>query len=402
MPKLKVALLSEFPMELAEGLQVDYARGGRKGAFMTVEGYLIKSLMSHPDVLLDVVTFTKAVASPVVHRLGPHAVVHLLPAKRGTGMPFGWVPRVIIARRYLQRLRPDIVHGVRMLGGFAFMAVLSGFPHLITLQELLSKIDPPLRYKPFYWVGRQVERWTIRNARYMTVVSKHVQRAVEQETEATIYRVPNFVGDTFYKVQKVVSGPEVVCIGRISPEKGVLDMLKAAAILEREGIRARWRIIGGPTGHEGDAYLSTCKQFVKDHLQNQKVEFLGWLPNEAICDVLLTATCSVVPSQAPYETFCISMAEAMATGTPPIAYDFGPLPEHIDDGVSGYLVPAGDITLMAKRLRELLTNPAQTAEMGAAARRRAMAYKQEVVIDNLLRAYKEILVREKGVAVASV
>lgn len=395
--KLRVALLSEFPAALAEGLQVGQAATERaKVAHMTVEGSFIKGLMAHPDVQLSVLTFSKATPAPVIRHLGTDTEVHFLPARPGTGMVLGWVPRALIARRHLRRIQPDVVHGLRMLGGYALMAALSGFPNVITLEEFLSTMPPPPGYRALYWAGRQAECWTIHHARHVTLVSDHVRRLIEKNTRGALYRLPNVVGDDFFAISKGLSEPEVVFVGRVAPEKGLLDMLKAAAILEREGIRARWRIVGGPTGSAGPAYLAECRRFAVDRLPNQQVEFLGWLANEDVAGLYKTATCSVVPSRAPYETFCISMAEAMAAGTPPVAYDFGPLAEHIEDGVSGYLVSVGDVELMAKRLRALLTDPGRSVEMGKEARLRAMGYKQEIVIGRLVQVYRQVLAEERG------
>jgi len=60
--------------------------------------------------------------------------------------------------------------------------------------------------------------------------------------------------------------------------------------------------------------------------------------------------------------------EALAMGVPVIASRVGALPELIDDGGTGYLCAAGDITAFAKRLQELADAPARLAAMKVAAR----------------------------------
>ena len=67
------------------------------------------------------------------------------------------------------------------------------------------------------------------------------------------------------------------------------------------------------------------------------------------------------------EAFGKTIAEAMACGTPVVATAVGGIPELIDDGETGYLVPQGDITSMAARIHALLENPILRRQMGTRA-----------------------------------
>ena len=78
---------------------------------------------------------------------------------------------------------------------------------------------------------------------------------------------------------------------------------------------------------------------------------------------------AVVPSRWD-EPFGLVTAEAMAAGRPVVAYASGGTPEIIEDGVSGLLVPRGDVEALTAAVRGLLRDEARAREMGAAARRR--------------------------------
>ena len=67
------------------------------------------------------------------------------------------------------------------------------------------------------------------------------------------------------------------------------------------------------------------------------------------------------------ETFGLAIAEALACGTPVVASDVGGIPEVIDDGDTGFLVPPGDSTTMANRIAELLEDEGKRRRMGAKA-----------------------------------
>src|SRR2546422_11214590 len=66
----------------------------------------------------------------------------------------------------------------------------------------------------------------------------------------------------------------------------------------------------------------------------------------------------------------VSLMEAAACGVPAVAPAVGGIPELVDDGVTGLLVPVGDTQALAAALEQLLRNPELAARMGMAARRR--------------------------------
>jgi len=85
------------------------------------------------------------------------------------------------------------------------------------------------------------------------------------------------------------------------------------------------------------------------------------------------------------------IAEAMASGTPPVAYAVGAIPNLIEDGVNGFLVPPGDIDLLAQRIRTLVLNPELARTFGERAREKALSFRPEVVAEKTLRAYERVL-----------
>jgi len=82
--------------------------------------------------------------------------------------------------------------------------------------------------------------------------------------------------------------------------------------------------------------------------------------------------------------------EGMACGVPPICSRVGGLPEVIQDGVEGYLVPVGDFQTMAARALEILTQPDRREQMGRAARERALA---DFCTDKIIPLYENLYQR---------
>jgi N-acetyl-alpha-D-glucosaminyl L-malate synthase BshA len=92
------------------------------------------------------------------------------------------------------------------------------------------------------------------------------------------------------------------------------------------------------------------------------------------------------------ESFGLAALEAMACGLPVVAADVGGLPEVVVDGETGFLVPVGDVAVMADRVRRLLDDDALHARMSAAASGRARShFRVEPAIDRYEAAYRRLV-----------
>jgi glycosyltransferase involved in cell wall biosynthesis len=112
-------------------------------------------------------------------------------------------------------------------------------------------------------------------------------------------------------------------------------------------------------------------------------------PNAAVIEAFRRSTIAVVPSVWA-EPFGIVVIEAMAGGTPVVASNVGGIPEIIEDGISGLLVPPGDAPALRQALSGLIADPARRLAMGEAARRRSEDFTAERVVPALERAYRQL------------
>jgi glycosyltransferase involved in cell wall biosynthesis len=95
------------------------------------------------------------------------------------------------------------------------------------------------------------------------------------------------------------------------------------------------------------------------------IEFAGWQSNAAVREHLRTARALVMPSFA--ENLPVAMMEALATGRPVLGTYIAGVPELVESGVSGWLVPAGNVGATADAiLRILRTSPEELTRMGRA------------------------------------
>jgi glycosyltransferase involved in cell wall biosynthesis len=124
------------------------------------------------------------------------------------------------------------------------------------------------------------------------------------------------------------SGKYLAFLGRTSPEKG-LD--RAIAIAKRAGIPLK---IAAKIDRVDRDYFETC---IKPLLENPLIEFIGEIGNTEKNDFLGNAMALLFPVQWP-EPFGLVMIEAMACGTPVIAFPHGSVPQVMKHGVSGFIV----------------------------------------------------------------
>jgi glycosyltransferase involved in cell wall biosynthesis len=137
----------------------------------------------------------------------------------------------------------------------------------------------------------------------------------------------------------------VAFLGRISPEKGV-D--KAIRIASRAGLKLK--IAAKVDNADKEYYDSQIKPLIQ---YNANVEFIGEINDQQKPAFLSGAHALLFPIDWP-EPFGLVMIEAMACGTPVIAFRSGSVPEVIDDGVSGFIVSTEDEAVAAtKRLHQL-------------------------------------------------
>jgi len=178
-------------------------------------------------------------------------------------------------------------------------------------------------------------------------------------------------------------------LGRVSPEKGLDEAIKIA---KRAGMKLR---IAAKVDNEDKEYFeSVIKPMLKDPL----IEYIGEIGNPEKCEFLGSAAALLFPINWP-EPFGLVMIEAMACGTPVVAYSSGSVPEVLEDGVTGFLVNNVDTAAEAVgRLPEIERSRCRhTFEQRFSARRMAQDYL--AIYEKLIGGESEPLALSDGVSV---
>ena len=154
-------------------------------------------------------------------------------------------------------------------------------------------------------------------------------------------------------------GPTVVCVSRLVEEKGQRVLVRALAHLPGATL-----LLGGD-GPDRPA----LEALVEELGLVDRVELLGYVPDKWA--LLAAADVFCFPSTWTLEGFGIVSVEAMLLGKPVVATTVGPIPEVVEDGVTGICVAPGDPAALATALSALLGDPERAECLGRAGRERA-------------------------------
>lgn len=183
---------------------------------------------------------------------------------------------------------------------------------------------------------------------------------------------------------------KIATTGRLVEKKGIKYCIDAIAQLIPAHPRLEFHIIG-----DGELKTELQQQIDSLNLTNS-VKLLGWKQQTEIIEILDKCHIFLAPSvtaadgnqDAPVNT----LKEAMAMGLPVISTYHGGIPELVEDGKSGYLVPERDADAIAQKLDYLLYHPELWEPMGKAGRDRVLAkYDMEKLNDELVQIYQNLL-----------
>ena len=173
--------------------------------------------------------------------------------------------------------------------------------------------------------------------------------------------------------------PFVLYAGRLVAEKGLDTLLDAAGRLPA-GVRVR---VAGSGRLEGQVRARVAA----DELP---VDVLGPLPSGDVAAVLRAAAVAVLPAVW-WENCPMAVLEAAAQGVPVVASAVGGIPELVEDGGTGLLIPPGDADALSGALTRLLERPEEGARLGAAAWARMRArHDPDAHVAGLLEAYADL------------
>ena len=175
---------------------------------------------------------------------------------------------------------------------------------------------------------------------------------------------------------RTTPGDYLVFLGRIHPDKGAREAVEVAR-------RTGHKLILAGIIHDAEYFRTAVEPFV----DGDQIRYVGAV-GSAQRDALLGGALALLHLIQFDEPFGLSVVEAMATGTPVIAFRRGSMPELIDDGVSGLLVAAGDLDAATQAVQRV-----SQLDRTAARAHVEQHFSAERMVDNYLNLYQRLLGR---------
>ncbi|MHC2995249.1 MAG: glycosyltransferase family 4 protein [Candidatus Atribacteria bacterium] len=178
--------------------------------------------------------------------------------------------------------------------------------------------------------------------------------------EAKIVIIYNGVDIKRFSPSWDIKEPRILYCGGLISNKGIGILLKAFSIVNRK--------------HDvlldilGDGNWEPYRQKAMDLGIADKVHYHGYIANDQIGEYYKKAYLFVAPTK--HESFGLTIAEAMAAGLPVVSTLTTAIPEVVENGATGILVPWNDVDALAKAISTLLDNPEMAKSMGEAGRKR--------------------------------
>lgn len=160
------------------------------------------------------------------------------------------------------------------------------------------------------------------------------------------------------------TAPVILFFGNLMPSKGIPDLLEAFKLVQANATQAKLVIAGKPTKHINfDSLIKLSKDL---QIDESTIFDSRYIPIEEVAPLMEMASVVVYPYLN--STQSGSLQVAYAFGRPVIATNVGGLPDAVEDGKSGFLVPPNDPEAIANAVMKFIASPNLTTEMGAYAK----------------------------------
>jgi glycosyltransferase involved in cell wall biosynthesis len=283
-------------------------------------------------------------------------------SERGTILHLAYLAEACVLRDWLAEQDIDHIHAhfgtnsttvamlCRVLGGISYSFTVHGPEEFDKVQAiaLSEKIDRAAFVVAISSFGKsQLYRW----CPYTQWSKIHVVRCGVDHDFLNSPSIP------------LPETPQLVCVGRLSEQKGHALLIEAAARLAAEGRSFKLVLVG-----DGPLRSAIETEIARFNLQNH-IEITGWASNDEVRKSILASRALVLPSFA--EGLPVVIMEALALGRPVIGTYVAGIPELVEPGVCGWLVPAGSVTDLTAAMRTVLALPIdRLTQMGTAGTQR--------------------------------
>jgi glycosyltransferase involved in cell wall biosynthesis len=290
----------------------------------------------------------------------------------------------------MRRFSPQVVHTHSSKAGVLGRAAARITRTPVVVHSIHGFGFTPLQSGPvraLYVIAERVmSRWTdhfiavsesnLREGAALGVVPPERASVIRSGIELERFRRAAGGGEVRRRLGLPPAAPLVVQIGNFKPQKAPLDFVRAAAAVARE-VPEAWFVMVGD-----GALRPAAEELASDLGVAGRMVFCGWWDD--VPGLLAASRVSVLTSR--HEGLPRAAVESLAAGVPVVATAVDGTPEVVRDGCNGFLVAAGDVAGIARRVRALLVDGELHRRLAAAAPHGLEAFD----IDHMVRQQEEL------------
>lgn len=318
----------------------------------------ILGITESKDIDLHVISFDRGLQFPDV-------TYHFLKPLTKTKLDF--FLRVFKVKRIIKNINPDLVHA-HYATSYGFWAAYSGFHPFIITGWGADIFDSPSN--PFM---RFILKYSFRKADAITVLSAVTRIELKKLCSKPVKLVPFGVPTDKYISRLEKKKDSFIRIGTIrtlSEKYGVEYLIRAFSDIHADFPLAKLEIVGD--GPQRTMLKNLCEELNIHH----KVTFHGYVNQhsepEKYMQLLQSFDVFAILSVLDSETFGVAAVEAAACSIPVVATRVGGLPEVVEDGITGFLVPPANIEKTTEALIRLLKSEELRSKMGSNGRNKVL------------------------------
>ena len=354
--------------------------------FGTAPAALLQGLAMIPGIEVHVVS---CIRQPVVspERIAPNIFFHSLVVPQ-----IGWMKTLFqgcirAARKKIQEIQPEIVHGQGTEADCSISAIYSGFPNVLTLHGNMRSVaringDGPFSYN---WVAARLEGFVLPRTDGVVCITNYTRNAVKDLARRT-WILPNAVDASFFDVQAapdLTAPPVGLCVGTICGYKNQNDFIRALDPLAKEKkIKLVFigQVIRGDYGRE----------FLQLVHERAWCEHVGFANREQLKARLKAATFLALPTR---EDNCpMVVLEAMAAGVPVLASKIGGVPDLIESEKTGLFCDPDRPESFREAMEKLLADREFARQLATTAKAEALRrFHPQAVARQHLEIYRQAL-----------
>lgn len=382
---ISVVMMGPYPLE----------PGMVCGGIESATSALVPALAARDDIeKVTVLRFHDGDAPTAYRREGPKVEVHYLRGQRRLRALTGAVLDRHKARKLVDRVQPDVVHG-QEIGVYGDIAQRCRSDAVVTVHGITlpgcstdTMLNAGLRGALRDNLIRRLERKVLRRGKVIVSISGWDAEVLDIPLTGTRVVIPNPIEPEFFTaVNPDGTPPRLLFAGVFTPNKNALGIVNAFAAT-RESLPQATLVLVGPQPDR--RYIGLLRSRIGELGLGDSVEIRGPVDTESLRRELTAARAVVLFSHQ--ENAPTIIAQAMAAGKPVVASRVGGIPEMVEDGVTGYLVEPDDEATLAERMLKVLADERLSRHLGNRARETALSrYAAEMVAAKTVAAYRQAL-----------